>query len=228
MLNQLLYKHWWKYACVALMLFTLIAGLLMPVPRLPILNETIRNQYFHVPMWFGMVLLLFASLWYSLRYLKSFDLKYDVAAEATTQVGIVFGILGLVTGMVWAKYTWGEAWSNDPKQLMAAIALLIYLAYFILRGSMEDEDKRAKVAAVYNIFAFFIYIALIFVVPRMVDSLHPGSGGNPGFSKYDLDDYMRIVFYPSVFAWTMLGLWMASIQMRLQFIKWRKMGIIDA
>ena len=226
MLNQLLYKNWWKYVCIVLMLYTLIAGLLMPVPRLAILNETIRNQYFHVPMWFGMVLLLFSSLWYSLRYLKSFDLKYDVAAEATTQVGIVFGILGLVTGMVWANYTWGEPWSNDPKQLMAAIALLIYLAYFILRGSMDDEDKRAKVAAVYNIFAFFIYLALIFVIPRMVDSLHPGSGGNPGFSKFDLDSYMRMVFYPCVFGWTMLGLWMASIQMRLQFIKWRKTDIL--
>ncbi|WP_315816879.1 hypothetical protein [Paraflavitalea speifideaquila] len=55
-----------------------------------------------------------------------------------------------------------------------AIALLIYLAYFVLRNSMTDLDKRGRVAAVYNIFAYFIYIPMILILPRLVESLHPG------------------------------------------------------
>ena len=93
------------------------------------------------------------------------------------------GMLGLVTGAIWANFTWGAPWSNDPKQIGVAIGLLIYLAYLVLRNSLLDIDKRARIAAVYNIFAYFIYLPLIMILPRMVESLHPGGKGvqgNPG------------------------------------------------
>ncbi len=202
--------------------YTVVGGLLMPVPRLDILNETIRNLYFHVPMWFTMIVLFAGAFFYSIKYLSSGNLKDDIFAVQLTNTGIFFSILGMLTGMEWAQYTWGEAWSNDPKQLGTALCMLIYFAYAILRNGIKDDEKKAKISAVYNIFAFAMMMPLIFILPRMVDSLHPGNGGNPAFKQYDLDKNMRMVFYPAVIGWILLGCWIASLKTRIGLIKYNK------
>ena len=209
---------WWKIVCVLLLAYTIIGGMLLPVPEMYILNETIRNLYFHVPMWFTMIILFGYSFVYSIQYLRSGDLRDDIRAVEFTNVGILFSLLGMVTGMEWAAETWGTAWSNDPKQLGTALSMLTYFAYIILRGGMKDEEKRARISAVYNIFIFALMIPLLFVLPRMVDSLHPGSGGNPGFNAYDLDSGMRMVFYPAVVGWFLLGLWIARLKTRIRLV----------
>lgn len=144
---------------------------------------------------------------------------YDDYAIEFANVGVIFGILGILTGMLWAQFTWGDWWSGDPKQNGAAIGLLIYFAYFILRGSMENDEQRARISAVYNIFAFSALIPLLFILPRLTDSLHPGSGGNPGFNAYDLDSRLRLVFYPAVIGWIMLGVWITSLRIRIRKIQ---------
>jgi heme exporter protein C len=211
-------KKWWKVLTVVLLFYILIGGFLVEVPRLAILNETIRNLFFHVALWFSMILLLIFSLVYSIRFLNSSELKSDIYAVEFTGMGIVFGLLGIATGSIWARFTWGAWWVNDPKLNATSIALLIYLAYFVLRASIEDERQRARISAVYNIFAFAAMIPLIFVLPRLTDSLHPGSGGNPGFSAYDLDNSLRTVFYPAVIAWTLIGIWIASLRIRIKML----------
>ena len=212
-------KNWWKLFCAALLFYTIVAGFLMPVPRMDILNETIRNLYFHVPMWFTMLALFAGAVVYSVKYLRSGKLSDDVYAVQFTNCGIVFSIMGMLTGMEWAQFTWGSAWSNDPKQLATAMSMLIYFAYSILRNGIKDEEKKARISAVYNIFAFAMLIPLVFILPRMVQSLHPGNGGNPAFSKYDLDSNMRMVFYPAVMGWVLLGFWIASLNIRTGLIK---------
>ncbi len=213
---------WWKILCIIFLGYTVIGGFLMPVPRLNILNETIRNLYFHVPMWFTMLVLFGAAFGYSIKYLRTNDLKDDLFAVQLTQTGIFFSLLGMSTGMEWAQYTWGAAWSNDPKQLGTAMAMLIYFAYAILRSGIKDDEKKAKIAAVYNIFAFSMLIPLIFILPRLVDSLHPGAGGNPAFKQYDLDKNMRMVFWPAVAGWIMLGSWVASLKIRTALLVYNK------
>ncbi len=215
-------SSWWKILSVVLVAYAIIGGLLLPVPARHILNETVRNLYFHVPMWFGMMLLFGYSFYYSLMYLRKQQMEYDIKAVAFLKIGVLFSCLGMVTGMEWATYTWGEAWSNDPKQLATAICMLSYFAYLILRGGIKDEEKRAKIAAVYNVFAFALMIPLLFVLPRMVDSLHPGNGGNPGFNAYDLDSRMRMVFYPAVIGWFLLGMWMSTLHARINILRYKK------
>ncbi|TAG58928.1 MAG: ABC transporter permease [Cytophagales bacterium] len=202
---------WWKYITIFLIYYSVLGGLVFEVPRLPILNETVRNLYYHVPLWFGMIIILLISMINAIKYLKTNDLKYDTSSIAFAEIGIFYGILGIITGSIWAKFTWGSFWTNDPKLNAAAIGLLIYFAYLILRGSVTDETQKARISAVYNIFSYLIFIPLIFVLPRLVDSLHPGNGGNPGFNSYDLDSKMRMVFYPAVIAWTLLGVWISQI-----------------
>ena len=213
-------KHlWWRILCIIIMIYVVSWGLLGDVPSIAILHETIRNLYFHVPMWFGMIIIFSFSVVYSIRYLSSSDPKMDIAAEEAATIGMLFGCFGLVTGMIWAFFTWGDWWSNDPKQNAAAIGMLIYAAYFVLRGSLDDMEQRGRVAAVYNIFAFAALIPLLFILPRLTDSLHPGAGGNPGFNAYDLDSRMRMVFYPAVIGWTLIGVWIFTIRYRSSIIR---------
>lgn len=212
-------RNWWKALAIVLLIYTLVAGFLLEVPRRVILNESIRNLYFHVPMWFSMIALFFGSVIYSVKHLSTGIQKHDLIAHQLVNVGLIFGILGLATGSLWAKYTWGAWWTNDVKLNGSAISMLIYFAYIILRGSMEDELKRGRIAAVYNIFAFVMLVVFIGILPRMTDSLHPGNGGNPGFAAYDLDSNMRLVFYPAVLAWLLLGLWISNLKIRIKLLK---------
>ena len=186
-----------------------------------VLGETIRNIYFHVSLWFAMFALLTISVFYSIRYLYKTDLKDDLRSNALITVAIVYGLLGCVTGSIWAKYTWGTWWTTDVKLNMATVFMLIYLAYFVLRGSFQDEIKKARLGAVYSIFAFSTIIPLLFVIPRLVDSLHPGNGGNPGLGGEDLDNTMRMAFYPAIIGMFLIGLWMSNLKYRISIIKER-------
>ncbi len=175
-------------------------------------------------MWFAMIIMLGISVVNAILYLSNENWKHDKTAVESANTGIVFGILGIVTGMLWANFTWGEPWSNDPKQNASAIGLLIYLAYFILRGSFSDPVQKAKISSIYNILAYPAFLALIFVLPRLTSSLHPGNGGNPGFNAYDLDSKMRLVFYPAIIGFTLLGWWITTLRIRFKniehLIKW--------
>ena len=228
-------RNWWKILTVVVLLYTIIAGFMMDVPRKQILHETIRNQYFHVCMWFAMLALMSVSLYYSLKQLRTNSIKDDVYAAESANVAILFGVLGLITGSIWAKFTWSEWpllspkgwWVNDVKLNGAAICMLIYFAYLVLRNSIDEEQKRARVSAVYNIFAFVLMIVFLLVVPRLTDSLHPGNGGNPGFSKYDLDNNMRLVFYPAVIGFIALGIWIMNVRIRLKVMQLIKSGTLE-
>lgn len=215
---------WWKILCVVLLVYTVVGGLLFDVPRLPIVNESIRALYFHVPMWFGMVAMFIASVVYAVLNLRKPSTQHDIYSVEFAHVGVAYGLLGIFTGMIWANYTWGSPWHGDPKQNGAAISLLVYFAYFILRGSVQNEEQRAKLSAVYNVFAFAAMIPLIFVIPRMQDSMHPGSGGNPGFNMYDLDSRMRMVFYPACIGWILLAGWIATLRIRVRLVEERRLG----
>jgi len=228
-----MYKSWWKIVSIILLVYTFTAGLLLDVPRLPALEETIRNLYFHVCMWFGMMILFTVSVVNAIRYLRTFKLRYDIIARQYAVVGIVFGVLGYATGTIWMSYTWADpnnpafqsfsAIAREPKLIGAAIALLVYFAYMILRDSITDMDKRARISSVYNIFAYAMLFPSIWILPRMLPSLHPGREGNPALNFSDIDNKMRLIFYPAVIGWTLLGVWITTLKIRLALLKEKKM-----
>ncbi|MDX2000978.1 MAG: cytochrome c biogenesis protein CcsA [Chitinophagales bacterium] len=206
---------------------TIEKGAATTFPYREILYETIRNLFFHVPMWFAMIAMLIFSFGSSIAYLNSGNSRYDIYAHQAVIVGVFFGILGLLSGMVWAKNTWGAYWTNDPRLNGAAVGELVYIAYLVLRNSLTNDITRSKVSAVYNIFGFVIYIVFIFVVPRINDSLHPGQGGNPAFSNYDLDSTLRLVFYPACMGFILLAFWLSAILIRMEIIS-KESAFIDS
>lgn len=208
-------QYWWKILAAILVIYSTVFGFISTVPALPILHQSIRNLYFHVPMWFAMIVLFTISVFHSIKFLSKGNEDSDLKAVQSVNAGIIFGILGIVTGAIWARFTWGQAWSFDVKQNFAAIALLLYFAYLILRNAIDEEQKRAKISAIYNIFAFPMMVVLLFVLPRIGDSLHPGNGGNPGFNAYDLDSRMRMVFYPACLGWILVGIWIYEVMTRV-------------
>jgi len=214
-------KFWWKIVSILCIIYAIIGGFLMPAPDdIGILAKTIRNLHFHVPMWFTMIILLTVSYIYSIKYLSKGDLKQDSISSSFIKVSMLFGLMGLMTGSFWARFTWGTWWIEDAKLNGAAIGMLIYLAYYILRNSLEEDTQRAKISAVYNLFAFPIYVVLIIVYPRMAEtSLHPASGDTVGFSTLDLDNNLRKVFYLAGLGWILLGVWIATLKYRLTEIK---------
>jgi len=209
---------WWKLLAFLLLLYAVIYGFFVPMPEI-MFGESLRNVFYHVGMWFGMFAMLAISFIYSLRYLRGFREKEDAVAVEAVNVGLMFGVLGLLTGMIWANYTWGAFWVRDPKLDGAAVGMFIYLAYAILRGSIDDRQKRAKIAAVYNIFAFVLWIVFVMVLPRLSSStLHPGQDGAPVMAL-DLSSTTRIVFWPAMIGWILLGFWIMNLRVRLKQLR---------
>src|SRR6476660_9895151 len=157
-------KRWWKILCIFLLVYTVLAGFnvfnldIFAVPRKDIIQESIRNLYFHVCMWFSMMILFTISVVHAIKYLRNNDLRSDILSRQYAVVGIVFGLLGYFTGAIWASYTWVDpnkaayesfgAIAREPKLIGAGIALLIYFAYLVLRDSISDIDKKARISSV--------------------------------------------------------------------------------
>lgn len=213
---------WWKIITFLILLYVGTMGFLVAVPNLDgRLQQSVRNLFFHVPMWVCMMVLFTFSVVNAVKYLKDGRSDSDVYSLEFARTGCVFSLLGLGTGMIWAKYQWGAAWSSDPKQNGATIAILIYFAYFVLRGAITDDEKKAKIGAVYNIFAYCILFPTLYILPRMTESLHPGgqgSEGNPGLNPDDTTTAMKTVMIPAFIGWSLVGIWIATLRVRYKLL----------
>lgn len=199
----------------------IVAGFLIPIPEIPILEQSARNLFLHVPMWMTMFAMFLIALVQSIRFLDNGNLDHDVKAEAYTKVGVLFGVCGLLTGSLWARFTWGAWWTfAEPKMNLSALTLLLFVSYFILRSAVEDPRKRGTLAAVYHIFAVTTVPFLLYVIPRQLPSLHPGADGNPAFSEMTAPE-LRFIFYPAVIGFIALGVVMSDLTRRFILLQRR-------
>lgn len=200
------------------MTVVLVLGILGGISNLPILEHTARNLYFHVPMWFVLYAGSLVGAWHSWRYLRTRKRLHDVRAEQAWLVATAFGMIALLTGVVWSRFTWYQGtnlwWSPEPRQNLVAVQLLITGAYFVLRGAVDEPRLRARLSGVYALFATALLPYLTYVLPRQMQSLHPGAEGNPAFSEMDIAPEMRWVFYASSIGFLMLGWWVYTIRVR--------------
>lgn len=228
-------------AAAVLILYALAYGLTAAIPELPTLGQSARNVFYHVPMWFTEVVLMSVSVYHSIRYLRQSDpelqqsgspMTADIKAREAARIGVIFNGLGLLTGIVWGRVSWGQNlpdsdpsawWVWDPIQTCALIAMLIYLGYFLLRSSFSEAGQRARMAAVFNIFAFVALIPLFFVIPRMMEGLHPTAGGQQTglFDTSNITNIYRLILYPSALGFILLALWLWKIRVRVEMLQFR-------
>jgi heme exporter protein C len=195
----------------------IILALLYPIPYIPALGDKARILFFHVPMAWTSVVAFFMSMFFGIKYLTKKDILYDFKAASAAGLGLLFCILATVTGAVWAKFNWGAFWNWDPRQTSIFLLLLIYGAYFALRSAVASEDSRAKLASVYSILAFVTVPFFIFVVPRIVSSLHPEPIINVQ-GKIKMDSGMLLIFIASLISFMVLFFWMLNLRIRMSKI----------
>lgn len=185
-----------------------------------------RLFYFHVgSAWVGAVA-FFVALTGGLLYLRSGKRKYDSLAVAAVEVGLVFLTMAIVGGSFWGKPAWNTWWIWSARLTLVTIAWLVYAAYFMLRGAIEDEDKRARYAAVYAIISF-VTIIIAYISIRIYRDIHPvvfggtmesAAGAAEGLQEFNGLDSARmgITLLINVIAFTILGgAWML-VRIRLQ------------
>ena len=191
-------------------------------PIIPGLEENAKIIFFHVPTAWLTVIAFFMSTYFSFKYLKKKNLDDDAKSYTAAQLGMIFCILATVTGAVWAKFAWGSYWSWDPRQTSIFALLLIYGAWFALRSSIESEEKRATLSAVYSILAFVTVPFFIFVMPRIMTGLHPGSADDPNSGPvvdFKMNANMQLIFFLSLIAFTILYFWMWRVGYRSMIIR---------
>lgn len=185
------------------------------------LEERARIIFFHVPMSWVAIIAYLISMVFAIRYIRSRQIELDDVSASAASVGTLFTILATVTGSVWAKFNWGSFWNWDPRESSIFILLLIYAAYFLLRSAIEDPEKRARLSAVYSVIAFLTAPFLMFILPRLVPGLHPGSADDTNAGPLlspkssDINLTKQIVFGLALFAFTMVYFWLMNLHVRI-------------
>lgn len=182
-------------------------------PTIPALEEKARIMFFHVPTAWLSALAFIMSMAYGIQYLRKRNLEDDIKSASAAGLGFLFCLLATATGAIWAKFSWGTYWNWDPRQTSIFVLLLIYGAYFALRSAIEVEEKRATLAAVYAIIAAVTMPFFMFIMPRILASLHPEPILNTQ-GKLHMNTTMLVVFLSSLAGFTGLYYWMWKLQVK--------------
>jgi heme exporter protein C len=156
----------------ALLLMAATAMVFVYAPREATMGDAQRIFYFHVPSGWVAGLAFLATLVSGIAFLRTGDYKWDMVGVASVEIGIVFGLMNIVTGAIWARPAWNTWWTWDPRLVTATITCLIYVAYLMLRAGIEDADRRARFAAVYGIVGF-ISVPITYFSIQLARSIHP-------------------------------------------------------
>lgn len=174
-------------------------------PEERIMGYVQKVFYFHVSSaWVGMLSFVVAAVAGG-AYLRSGNKKWDIVSFAAVEIGIVFAILAIITGSIWARPIWNTWWTWDPRLTTTAIMTLVYIAYLMLRKGMDDPEKRARFGAVYVIVGA-LSVPLTFLSIRIFRTIHPVVIAAPGATSaaFDMAPKMLQTFFFSLFVFSIL------------------------
>ena len=212
-------NKYYKFFVLISITLVLIGTFIVPIPTIPGLYDKARIIYLHVPLSWIAFLSFFLSMVNSVQYLRKKDLVYDIRSQSAAEVGFLFTILATITGSLWAKFNWGSYWNWDPRETSIFILLLIYGAYFSLRSAIDNYEQKAKLASVYAIIAFVTVPFFIFIMPRIVESLHPADTIVDSRGKITMNPVMLSIFLYSLFSFTLLYFWILNVKIRIEKLK---------
>ena len=202
-----------KFLLLPYMAAVVAAAFVWPEPAKGFLGESSRIVFFHVPCAWTSSLAFLVAAGYSLAYLMRRNPWHDEIAHSAVRIGLLFGVLTLITGSLFASIMWGTWWNWDPRESSYLLLVFLYAAYLFLRAAVDDPERRARISAAYALFAAVIMPFLVFVAPRVTASLHPQTVINPQ-GKILMDTPTRVVFFDALAAFSGLFLWMLSLDAR--------------
>jgi heme exporter protein C len=180
-----------------------------------------RIFYFHVPMAQVAFLSFIVAAFYAIIYLRKRSRDQDTVATVAAQLGLIFSIVAMITGSLWAKQAWGAYWNWDPRQSSLFILILFYGAFFALRQAVIQPDARARLSAVYLIFGGAISPLMFFVLPRLLPSLHGDANqvvvaSQPGSN---MSAEVATIFVTSIVGFICLYVWLLKLGIAVQRIE---------
>lgn len=184
--------------------------------------------YFHVAAgWVGMLGFL-AAVVAGLAYLITRKSVWDMVGLGAIEIGLVFMLINIVTGAIWARPIWNTWWTWDPRLTTATIMELVYAAYLMLRQGIDEPERRARFGAVYAIIGF-ISVPLTFFSIRIFRTIHPvvvGGGSSEATGSFNMTPAMGQTFALSLVAFSVLFvclLWhrirLAQLEERVERLK---------
>lgn len=181
--------------------------LLAPIPIEGDVGDPLSYKifYFHVPIAWVAYLAFAVVTVACIQYLRLKQERWDLYAQASAEVGVVFCTLVLLSGSVWTRATWGVFWTWDPRLTTSLVLWLLYVGYLMVRQSIDEPEKRARLSASYGIVAF-VGVPLSYLSMKMWNSLHPdltapggGLSGSITIATLLLNIAAFTVFYASLF-----------------------------
>jgi len=187
-------------------------------PREAVMGEVQRVFYFHVAAgWVGALAFLMTAI-SGIIYLTRGGRKWDHVAVASVEIGVIFTLINIVSGSIWARPAWNTWWTWDPRLVTATVMELVYIAYLMLRQGIEDPDRRARLGAVYGIVGF-ISVPMTFLSIRLLRTIHPvviGSGDPSAEGGFDMTPRMLQTFLFSLLTFTFVYASLLWHRLRLQ------------
>ncbi len=171
-----------------------------------VMGDVQRVFYFHIgTAWTALIGFVHAAV-FSVVYLIAKDLKWDRLQVAAIEVSLVFFLITIVLGSIWARPAWNTWWTWDPRLTTAAVTELIYIAYFMLRQGIDDPDRRARFGAVYALVGG-ISAPITFFAIRLFRTIHPvviGGSNAEAEGGFAMTADMRVAFFFALFAFTVI------------------------
>jgi heme exporter protein C len=202
-----------KWLLLPYMTAIVVGAFLWPAPAQGFIGESSRIVFFHVPCAWTSALAFLVAAGYSAAYLARRNPRHDDVAAGAVKLGLLFAVLALVTGALFAKIMWGAYWNWDPRESSFLLLIFLYGAYLFLRAAVEDPDRRARMSAAYALFAAVLMPFLFFVAPRVTSSLHPQTVINPQ-GKILMDTPTKAVFFGALIGFSGVFFWMLSLESR--------------
>jgi heme exporter protein C len=192
---------------VTVLLFLIATGMVFfYAPMEVVMGQVQRVFYFHVASaWVGMLGFMVAAI-AGIGYLRTGKRSWDNVSLAAVEISVVFLLIAIVSGSIWARPIWNTWWTWDPRLTTTTIMVLIYAAYLMLRSGIEDPDRRARFGAVYAIVGF-VSVPLTFLSIRIFRTIHPvviGSGDPGAEGSFDMSTRMLQTFIFSLIVFSVI------------------------
>jgi len=208
----------WDVLLITLTALMIVIGIIFALGRAPTATppsggDVQRIFYFHVGIAWVAGLALFITFVASILYLaRGEQRKYDIVAEASVEIGVVFGVMVLLSGMLWARPVWNTWWTWDPRLTTTAITEFIYIAYLMLRAAVDDPQRRARFSAVYGIIGF-VSVPITYFSTKWFNTIHPDLSQS---SDFGLAPDMKPPMFIALAAFTLIYIVLVLIRSRVE------------